>query len=56
MEPKKVEPIVLETLPHVHRFSIFVIGNFAAYGAMILVEKGYIRGLTAIRARQNLTK
>ncbi len=45
-----VEAPTLGNIPTVHKFAIFVIGGLATFGAQILVEKGYLKGLGAYRA------
>ena len=50
MEPNVIELPVAENLPTVHKLAIFLIGGIAAFGAQMLVEKGYLKGLSAYRA------
>lgn len=46
-EENVIEMITVDTLPTVHKLAIFLLGNLAAFGASMLVEKGYVAGLTS---------
>lgn len=44
-----VVPLKADNIPTVHKFAIFLIGGIAAFGAQLLVEKGYLKGLDMYR-------
>lgn len=50
MDDDVVELKTLESVPTIHKFAIFLIGGIAAFGAQLLVEKGYLKGLSMYRA------
>lgn len=51
-EDNVLELIQTESLPTYHKFAIFLLGSLASFGAQMLVEKGYVTGLSTWRNRK----